>query len=57
MNIEKFIENELQYFEPMKQRAKKARPEIRDAWRRETVSERSERVSLETYEMCNGVVK
>jgi hypothetical protein len=55
--IERFIQEELEYFEPMIQRANLTTEALRTSWRNETVSARSERISLETYDACNGVVK
>jgi hypothetical protein len=54
--IERFIEMEMEYFRPMLERQKIASDEARLAWRNETVSQRIERISLETYELSNGVV-
>ena len=36
--------------------AEKRYTEMQDAWRNETVSGRLERISLETYDLCNGTV-
>ena len=55
--IERFIREELEYFEPMSTRASRATEDLKASWRNETVSARSERISLETYDACNGVVK
>lgn len=55
--IEKFIQDEIEYFEPMNERAKRATEDLKASWRNETVSARSERISLETYDACNGIVK
>ena len=55
--IERFIREEFEYFEPMSERARRATETIRANWRNETVSARSERISLETYDACGGVVK
>lgn len=51
-----FIRKELEYFKPMSSRQKNATNEMRLAWQKETVRERTERISLETYEMCAGTV-
>ena len=55
--IERFIQDEFEYFKPMNQRAKATTEDLKASWRNETVSARSERISLETYDACNGVVK
>ena len=55
--IERFIQEEFEYFEPMIERAKRATEALKTSWRNETVSARSERISLETYDACNGEVK
>lgn len=55
--IERFIQDELEYFVPMNERAKCATDDLKANWRSETVSARSERISLETYDACSGVVK
>lgn len=57
LSIEEFIESELEYFLPMQVRSEAASEELRIAWREETISQRSERVSIETYDLCNGEVK
>jgi len=54
--IEEFIKREIEYFKPMLQRQKEATQEAREAWRKETVAQRLERVSLETYDLCKGTV-
>ena len=54
--IEEFIEDEMEYFKPMLQRQKKASQATREAWRKETVAQRQERISLETYDLCEGKV-
>ena len=54
--IEEFIEDEMEYFRPMLQRQKKASQATREAWRKETVAQRLERISLETYDLCEGKV-
>ena len=55
--IERFIQEEFEYFQPMIRRAKRATEASKASWRNETVSARSERISLETYDACNGEVK
>ena len=54
--IEKLIREEIDYFSPMLERQKITSEEVREAWRQETVAQRVERVSLETYDLCNGLV-
>jgi hypothetical protein len=54
--IEDFIKREIEYFKPMLQRQKEAKQEAREAWRKETVAQRLERVSLETYDLCKGAI-
>ena len=54
--IEKLIEDETKYFNPMLERQKKTTKEMQSVWRNETVSQRLERISLETYDLCNGSV-
>ncbi|NVK24682.1 MAG: hypothetical protein HWE10_07125 [Gammaproteobacteria bacterium] len=41
----------------MLERQSKATEEMRAKWRKETVAERIERISLETYDICKGRVK
>ena len=55
--IEDFIKSEIEYFSPMIDRQKKASNEMREKWRKETVYQRIERVSLETYDIFNGIVQ
>lgn len=54
--IEKLIKDELGYFAPMLKRQKEETEEMREAWRKETVAQRLERISLETYDLCKGTV-
>ncbi len=54
--IELFIQKELEYFEPMLARQMLVTDEIRRVWRSETVAQRMERISLETYDLCEGIV-
>lgn len=56
MLIEKLIKKELEYFEPMLKRQIEATDEQREIWRTETVADRLQRISLETYDMCGGKV-
>ncbi|GGB45626.1 hypothetical protein GCM10011316_17120 [Roseibium aquae] len=56
MRLDKLISSELEYFEPILKRQKEATQEAREAWRKETVAQRLERVSLETYDLCKGTV-
>lgn len=55
--IDDFIQKEIEYFSPMLERQRLATDEMREAWRQETVAQRIERISLETYEMCDGEVQ
>ena len=55
--IEEFIKKEIEYFKPMLQRQKETTQEMIEAWRKETVAQRLERVSLETYDLCEGKVQ
>lgn len=55
--IDKLIEQELEYFKPMLERQKASSPEQSALWRQETIRQRQERVSLETYEICGGEVQ
>ena len=57
MDIDNFIEQEMLFFEPIQARYGSSTPETRDQWRRETVAERSLRVSLEAFDVCKGVVR
>ena len=54
--IDKFISEEMKYFQPILQRQENATEELRNSWRNETVAQRLERISLETYDLCNGTV-
>jgi hypothetical protein len=54
--IEDLIKSELEYFKPMLERQKLVNDEIRQVWRNETVAQRIERISLETYDLCDGFV-
>lgn len=55
--IADFIESEISYFEPMLLRQRNASEEMKMAWKNETVVQRIERVSLETWHICRGEVK
>lgn len=55
--LDDFIRSELAYFEPILERQRLSTQEMREKWRKETVAERLERVSLETYDMCDGRIK
>lgn len=55
--IDDLIQKEIEYFSPILERQRSATEEMRNAWRNETVSQRIERVSLETYDLCCGVVQ
>ena len=54
--IKKLIEDETKYFNPILERQKKTTKEMRSVWQNETVAQRLERISLETYDLCNGSV-
>jgi hypothetical protein len=54
--IEKFIKEEIDYFKPMLKRQREATQAMKEVWRTETVAQRIERVSLETYDLCEGKV-
>jgi len=54
--VDKLIESELEYFKPMHDRQKLATNEMRQTWRNETIAQRLERISLETYDLFDGVV-
>ena len=54
--IEKLIKDELRYFQSIISFQRGVTDELRNAWRIETVPQRLERISLETYDLCNGVV-
>ncbi len=56
-SVEKLILAEADYFDPMLARAQLSTLEQREAWRRETIRERQERISLELFDILNGVVK
>ncbi len=55
--MDEFIERETEYFRPMLERSERASDRDRARWRQETVRQRHERVSLEVYELCKGVVR
>ena len=57
VNIKNFIEQELDYFQPMLDRAKKATPKQRKAWAMETVRERHARISKEIHIKCSGKIQ
>jgi hypothetical protein len=54
--LNKLIADELNYFKPMLQRQNSTTQDMRRLWRTETVAQRHERISLETYELCKGKV-
>ncbi len=56
-SVEQLILAEADYFHPMLARAQQSTLEQREAWRRETIRERQERISLELFDILNGVVK
>lgn len=55
--LDDFIRDELAYFKPMLDRQRSSTQKMREKWRTETIAERLERVSLETYKMCDGRIK
>ena len=55
--IEELIHDEMQYFLPINERQRTATDCMREKWACETIRERHERISLETYDACNGEVK
>ena len=55
--MDEFIEKEFAYFRPMLERSESASDGDRAKWRQETVRQRHERVSLEVYDLCKGVVR
>ncbi|RRO02308.1 hypothetical protein [Pectobacterium aquaticum] len=57
MNINDFINFEKNYFEPMLARVQQSSEEQRLQWRKETIAQRTERISLEVFDMLEGVVK
>jgi hypothetical protein len=57
MNIDKLINEEKFYFEPMIQRQNKYTTLELENFRTETVSERRRRVSREMFEYCNGTIQ
>ncbi len=57
MEIDAFIKSEREYFAPMQNRATKFDEQQRIQWRKETVSERQKRVSLEVYDALGGAVR
>ena len=54
--INLFIQEELEYFSPMRERALATSTKQRDLWRSETVQERQRRVSREVYDLAAGNV-
>lgn len=57
MNIDQFILEEKRYFEPMLMRQQSFSNTELDSFRKETLQQRKERVSLEIYNLFNGIVK
>jgi hypothetical protein len=55
--IDKIIEKELEYFRPMLERQMLSTKKMRKVWKNETVAQRLERISLETYDLCGGHVR
>ena len=56
MNIKKLIKNEIDYFGPILKRQANASIKERKLWRKETISERKIRISLEIYDMYAGTI-
>ena len=56
VEIDAFIKSEREYFAPMQDRARRFDEQQRIQWRKETVSERQKRVSLEVYDALGGTV-
>lgn len=56
-NIEDLLAQEAAYFAPMLARAAKSSTEQREQWRKESIRERQERISLEMFDQLGGVVK
>ena len=57
VEIDAFIKSEREYFAPMQDRARRFDEQQRIQWRKETVSERQKRVSLEVYDALGGTVR
>lgn len=55
--IDELIAEEYQYYEPMLTQMKAITPELLAQWRDETIAERQKRISLETFDYCEGIVK
>ncbi|MDA8535758.1 hypothetical protein N9L23_00125 [Alphaproteobacteria bacterium] len=55
--IDDLIARELEYFQPMLERQSLATDVERRVWRNETVKQRIERISLETFSLCGGVIR
>ena len=55
--IDDFIQAELDWFAPIKARESQFSEEQKKVWRSETVRERQERISIETWEACEGLVR
>ena len=56
-DIEAFISSETLYFTPMQHRSTQSTLDEREQWRKETIRERQERISLEVFDLLDGVVK
>jgi precorrin-6B methylase 2 len=57
VDIQEFINSENAYFKPILVRAANASEEQRSVWRKETISQRLERISLEVFDMLGGAVR
>ena len=56
MKVDKLIKSELEYFAPILYSQRKTSKTMLEAWRRETLAQRCERISLETFDLCEGKV-
>jgi hypothetical protein len=54
--IEDFIKSEIEYFKPILDAQNSLSKEQLNTYRSETLTQRKNRISLETYELCNGTV-
>ncbi|MDH0898491.1 hypothetical protein N5C12_03845 [Comamonas aquatica] len=55
-NINELIKSELTYFSPMHERSLASSNDERALWRKETIRERQERISLEVFQLCKKTV-
>lgn len=54
--IEDFIKSEIEYFKPILDAQNSLSKEQLNTYRSETLTQRKNRISLETYELCKGTV-